>query len=193
MKKFDDPYITYYNANPWKVEHENDCAIRAVKAAIGMKYAAVCEAFGRKCVPGRGLDGSLGIPLETIKRRFDKFFDRVEDASEASYENRPEEFDDMEFDPAFDFDPDLGLTLDEFCGLYDGQGRFLISMVANPNAENYACRLLKGGHILYGDFRKQGNPRCYDIWNCGECVVRSFMRVKAVLSRRDPRSVYFGK
>jgi len=35
----------------------------------------------------------------------------------------------MEFDPAFDAAPDLGLTLDEFCEAYAGTGRYLVALV----------------------------------------------------------------
>lgn len=188
-----NPYVEYYNANPWKTRHPNDCAIRAVAAAIRMKYDAVCEAFGRKSRPGYGLDGPRGIPLEAIKRRFDKFFDRVEDAEDAAFENRPEEFDDMDLDPAFDTRSDMGITLVEFCEMYDGQGRFMVSVVANPNAESAECRGFDVGHIVYANLKKPGDPRFYDTWDCGECIVRAFMRVRGILNKRDPRSVYFEK
>lgn len=188
-----DPYMVYYDANPWKTRHMNDCAIRSVKAAIGMKYAAVCEAFGRKCEPGRGLVGNAGISLDLIKRRFDRFFDVVEDAKDSAWENRPEEFDDMEFDPEIDGENVFGMTLDEFCEMYGGQGRFLVSMQANPDAKLPAQRDLKGGHIVFVDLRKDGDPKYYDTWNCGGCLVKAFMRVRGILKKTDPRSVYYGK
>ena len=188
-----DPYLVYYDANPWKTRHRNDCAIRSVKAAIGMRYAAVCEAFGRECARGTGLVGNAGINLDLIKKRFDNFFDVVEDAKDSAWENRPEEFDDMEFDPLIDGENVMGMTLDDFCDIYGGQGRFLVSMQANPDAEYSAVRNLKGGHIVYADLRKDDDPKYYDTWNCGECLVKAFMRVRGILKKTDPRSVYFKK
>ena len=139
-------------------------------------------------MPGRGLSGEEGIDLEMIKRRLDKFFDRVEDANEMSWQDRPPEFEDMEFDPAFDLEPDLGLTLDEFCDAYRGTGRYLVALVHD------AATIEKGrnlaGHIVYADLRP-GKNFFFDTWNCGNMVVEAYMKVKAALSKDDPRSLFY--
>lgn len=175
-------FFVQKNMNPWGSDI-GDCAIRAVSAALGMKYEAVCRFFGKKCRPGTGLVGVEGIGLEHIKRSLDPFFDRIEDAKDTRWENRPEEFKDMEFDPAFDGNPDLGLTLDEFCEAYKDTGRFLVALRVPGK------RL---GHIVYADLR-EGKNHFYDTWDCGEMVVRAYMRVKAILDPKDPRSLFHKK
>lgn len=164
------------NMNPWGRDI-NDCAIRAVSAALWMKYDAVCRMFGKKCVPGRGLSGEEGIDLKHIKHRLDGFFDRIEDASDLSWDKRPEEFKDMKFDPKIDTRPDLGLTLGEFCELYANTGRFLVAVAR---------------HIVYADLTP-GRNWFMDTWNSSEMPVRAYMRVKGILSRKDPRSLLYGK
>ena len=182
-------HLEIMNMNPWG-KKIGDCAIRAVSAALAIKYPAVCQMFRRKCVPGLGLSGEEGIDLETIKRRLDRFFDRVEDANEISWKDRPPEFADMEFDPAFDLEPDLGLTLDEFCEAYRGTGRYLVALVHD------VAKIEKGrnmaGHIVYADLRP-GKNVFFDTWNCGGMIVETYMKVKAVLDFKDPRSLYYGR
>lgn len=175
------------NMNPWG-RLIGDCAVRAVSAALAMRYDAVCGLFGKKCQPGRGLVGNEGICLETVKRRLGRFFDKIEDAGETAFEARPPEFAGMEFDPAFDESPDLGLSLDEFCDAYTGTGRYLVAVVP---PEVYAGRNSRG-HMTYADLRP-GRGVFMDTWDCGRKTVLAFMRVKAVLSFKDPRSLYFGK
>ena len=178
------------NMNPWGV-NADDCAIRAVSAALWMKYEAVCRLFGKKCVPGKGLEGNEGIGLGLIKLKLGKFFDRVEDSFDLLWKNRPEEFKDFEFDPAFDVDPDLGLTLGEFCEAYADQGRFLVSLVptARPG-ETVSAERRKNGHIVYADLTP-GRNWFMDTWDSSDMTVKAYMRVKGILSRNDPRSLSY--
>ena len=71
----------FRNMNPWGAK-TSDCCVRAVAAALYMRYEAVCRLFRRKCVPGKGLSGREGISLDDVKKRLGPFFDRVEDANE---------------------------------------------------------------------------------------------------------------
>ena len=77
-------HFKFKNMNPWGKKLE-DCAIRAVSAALAMKYSAVCELFGKKCVPGTGMAGTEGIDLRLVKKRLGPFFDRVEDANDFGF------------------------------------------------------------------------------------------------------------
>lgn len=54
--------IRRFNFNPWKA-HVGDCAIRAVCAAIGMRYELVCKEFGVSWKRGKGLIRDTGIDL----------------------------------------------------------------------------------------------------------------------------------
>ena len=175
------------NMNPWGKKLQ-DCAIRAVSAALMMKYPAVCKIFGRECEPGTGLAGREGIDLELVKKRLGPFFDRVEDANDLEFETRPPEFADMEYDPAFDESPDLGLSLDEFCDAYAGTGRYLIAVVpATVWDGRNSC-----GHVVYADLRP-GRGFFYDTWDCGNRTVLAYMRVRSILNKNDPRSLLYGR
>ena len=54
--------IKFFSFNPWKA-HVGDCAIRAVVAAIGMRYELVCKELGVSWKKGRGLIRDTGIDL----------------------------------------------------------------------------------------------------------------------------------
>ena len=170
------------NMNPWG-KMIGDCAIRAVSSAIAMRYPAVCRLFGRKCRPGHGLVGPEGITLGRIKARLDRFFDRVEDAYDTSWKNRPEEFKDMEFDPEIDSDPDLGLTLDQFCEAYRGTGRYLVSLTYPES---------KVGHIVYANL-SPGKNYYFDTKPCGDMKVDAYMRVKKIVDINSPQSLFYGR
>ena len=178
------------NMNPWG-RNIDDCAIRAVSAALWMKYQAVCEIFGKRCVPGVGLEGSEGIGLGLIKLKLGRFFDRVEDSFDLLWKNRPEEFEDMEFDPAFDADPDLGLTLQEFCAAYENQGRFLISLVPTQEVGEITPERRKNGHIVYADL-SPGRNWFMDTFDSSGMTVKAYMRVKNIWNMNDPRSLAYG-
>lgn len=155
-----------------------------------MKYSAVCAAFGKKCRRGYGLVGPEGIDLEMIKKRFDPFFDIIEDAKETSWENRPPEFEDAKFDPQIDQDEDWGLTLEEFCDLYDGTGRYLVALNTT-----HIERLLTNAdakHIVYCDLRP-GKKSFIDTWDSGWMRVECFMRIKKIWPTSRPESVWYGK
>lgn len=181
-------HLKAVNLNPWGMKI-GDCAVRAVSAALWMKYPAVCEFFGKKCVRGYGLAGREGIGLQDIKDSLGKFFDRIEDANEIDWSARPREFDDLRFDPAFDMSPDLGLTLDEFCDVYAGTGRYLVALVHNVSPSEMSPERNRDGHIVYADLRP-GKGFFLDTWNSGIMVVQAYMRIRAILDRKDPRSLY---
>ena len=178
------------NMNPWG-KMIGDCAIRAVSSAIAMKYPAVCRLVGKECRPGRRLVGNEGIGLEAIKKRLGNFFDRIEDASETSWENRPEEFRDMEFDPEIDSDPDLGLTLDQFCESYRDTGRYLVALVHGSKPKDGTSRI-RDGHVIYANL-SPGKNYFFDTLDCGKMIVYAYMRVVAILDVNSPQSLYYKK
>lgn len=176
------------NMNPWG-KRIDDCAIRAVSAALQMKYNAVCKLFGKECKEGHGLAGKEGISLKLIKHRLSKFFDRVEDAFDTAWDKRPPEFEDVEFDPAIDADPDLGIDLDDFCDMYAGTGRYLVSLVPSRRMKVNGVNF---GHIVYANL-KPGCGWFYDTWDCSKMMVEAYMRVKYILNPEDPRSLLYRK
>lgn len=180
-------HFKFKNLNPWGKKIE-DCAVRAVSAALAMKYPAVCELFRKKCVPGTGMAGVEGIDLGLVKKRLGPFFDRVEDANDLEFDARPPEFADMEYDPEFDESPDLGFSLDEFCDAYAGTGRYMVAVVP---ATVWKGRNLYG-HVVYADLRP-GKGFFFDTWDCGNRTVLAYMKVKAILDPKDPRSLYYGR
>lgn len=183
------PYFKELNFNPAK-KRIPDCAVRAVSAALALRYSTVCRIFGKRFRPGYGLVGNEGIDLNDVKRRFDRFFDVVEDSRETSWEFRPDEFDDLEFDPVIDQDEDFGYTLGEFCEFYSGQGRFLVALTTD-----HKTRYLTGetsGHIVFCDLRP-GKDCFVDTWDSSWMRVQAFMRVRKVWPPSDPNSLLHGK
>lgn len=68
--------IKMFSFNPWKAK-VGDCAIRAIVAAIGMRYELVCKELGVSWKRGKGLIRDTGIDLDKIKSTFDSYFDIV--------------------------------------------------------------------------------------------------------------------
>jgi len=68
--------IKFFSYNPWGARI-NDCAIRAIVAAIGMRYELVCKELGVSWKRGKGLIRDTGIDLDKIKSTFDSYFDIV--------------------------------------------------------------------------------------------------------------------
>lgn len=181
--------IRRFNFNPWK-SHVGDCAIRAVCAAIGMRYELVCKKFGVSWKRGQGLIRDTGIDLELIKKTFDEYFDVVEDYSE---ELPPELMEKPAFAQAKFMDAALGIeddsteiTLAEFLEVYAGQGTFLVGLVPNPNAKNPACKR-DGGHIVCAKCFKGKEGFAIDTFDSSEMLVDSFMRIAKTIPKNDPR------
>lgn len=180
--------IHFFSFNPWKAR-VGDCAIRAICAAIGLRYELVCKELGVSWKRGKGLIRDTGIDLELIKSKFDEYFDKVEDYAE---ELPPELLDDPAFTRAQVLDAALGvdeetagITLAEFLELYRGQGTFLVGLEGNPDAKNPNAR--KGGHIVCAKCFKGKQPFAIDSWSSEEMTVDSFMRVKKTIPKDDPR------
>ena len=115
--------IRYFNMNPWG-KRLSDCSIRAICAAIGMRYELVCKELGLAWKRGYGLIRDTGVDLDKIKKTFDPWFDVVEDYTE---ELPPEMMEEPAFAQAKFIDVALGLeeeytgiTLAEFLELYRG-------------------------------------------------------------------------
>lgn len=183
------PYWKNINMNPWG-KRIPDCAIRAVSLGLVMRYPFVCKAFGKECKRGYGLYGAEGIDLEMIKKRFGPFFDVIEDAKDTAYENRPPEFEDMEFDPLIDQDEDWGLTLEEFCDLYEGTGRYLVAL----NTTHLERLLTKedAKHIVCCDLRP-GKKSFADTWDSSWMRVECFMRIEKIWPTSRPESIWYLK
>ena len=179
------PYFKELNFNPAK-KRIPDCAIRAVTAGLAMRYSTVCRIFGKTYRQGYGLVGNEGIDLNAVKKRFDRFFDVVEDARETAWEMRPDEFDDMKFDPVIDQDEDFGYTLEEFCELYSGQGRFLVALTTDIKTRELTGET--AGHIVFCDLRP-GKDFFVDTWDSSWMRVQAFMRIEKVWPWSDPNSL----
>lgn len=183
-----------YNANPWKKKLD-DCVIRSVSLGLRMKYDAVCDALRLRCTDGIGFEGkNNALPsLPLIKKRFKNFFDgEVVDAEEElNWNNRPEEFKDLEFDPEFDEQPDLGFTLNEFIESNKDnasfKGRYLVALTS-PRILIKHGLAEKTNHMV---FVKLDGDKSYfvDTRDSGYMLVFSYLKIKYVLNRKDPRSL----
>ena len=67
-----------FNYNPWGL-HISDCAIRAIAAATGLDYRAVCNMLKYKWKNGYGLLRDSGASMQKIKQVFNDYFDIIED------------------------------------------------------------------------------------------------------------------
>ena len=185
-----NPRWINFNFNPWN-KNISDCAIRAVVAATGLDYRAVCKRFGVSYVKGKGLRRDTGIDLDAIKETFSEYFDIVEDY----YDNMafvPDEFknskEDMlmqTFDLQNGIDLASGDTLNDFCDQYSGQGTFLVSLEGNPKSKDVFAR--KGGHIVCAKLGKNAKKQGFiDTWNSGEMHVDAYMRVVKTEPKNSP-------
>lgn len=186
-----NPYLIKFNFNPWKA-NVGDCAIRAIVAATGLDYRAVCKQLGVSYKKGRGLIRDTGIDLQEIEIVFSDYFDIIEDF----YDNNefvPDEMrgskEDLElakFDLLNDIDAVSRTTLNEFIEMYRGNGTFLVSLDRNPEAKNVSARR-EGGHIVC----VKCNPRLkkqgfIDTWDSGEMLVDAYMRVAKTEPKDSP-------
>lgn len=193
-KKFID-----FNFNPYKA-HIDDCAVRAITAALGMRYELVCKQLGVSWRKGSGLIRSSGITLDVINSRFDEWFDVVQEFS-GDYDSMP---DDLKNDPEFQDLESLsitmginnyttGITLNDFCEMFAKQGIFLVGLAPNPNSRNGYCRR-EGGHIVCAKCLKKYSVGYFiDTWDSGDMLVDSWMRVSKVIPPEDPRHWVFDK
>ena len=189
MKPGTSPYFRELNFNPFR-KRLPDCAVRAVCAGLKLRYARVCRELGVPFKVGKGMDTDAGIDLEDIKRKFAPYFDVVEDAKEASWENRPEEFADMPFDPEFDLDEDLGIDLNDFCEIYRNQGMFLVALTNTDEVRQLTGEVV--GHIVYCNLTP-GSQYFIDTWDSSSLMVQAFMRIKKRWEWSDPDSLLYKK
>ena len=185
-----NPRWINFNFNPWK-KNISDCAIRAVVAATGLDYRAVCKRFGVSYVKGKGLRRDTGIDLDDIEEKFAEYFDIIEDYYD-NFAFVPDEFKDspendelQRFELQNDIDSVSGNTLNDFCDQYAGQGTFLVSLEGNPKSANVVAR--KGGHIvcvkLNNNAKRQG---FIDTWDSGDMRVDAYMRVVKTEPKDSP-------
>ena len=176
-----NPRWINFNFNPWK-KNISDCAIRAVVAATGLDYRAVCKRFGVSYVKGKGLRRDTGINLDDIEEKFAEYFDIIEDYYD-NFAFVPDEFKDspendelQRFELQNDIDSVSGNTLNDFCDQYVGQGTFLVSLEGNPKSANIVAR--KGGHIVCVKLNKNAKRQGFiDTWVSGDMRVDAYMRV----------------
>ena len=184
-----NPKMIVFNFNPWK-KHLQDCAIRAISGATGLSYKEVCKKLGVSFKNGYGLIRDNGIDLDVIEEKFSDYFDIVEDY----YDNHdfvPDEYVGSKEDASMrKFEELNGInaisktTLNDFCDEFAGQGRFLVGLVGNPEAENKAVRNHKDGHIVYVNLDRRSKRQGFvDIYDAGEMLVDSYMRV----AKREPK------
>ena len=184
-----NPNWIKFNFNPWNA-NISDCAIRAVAGATGLDYREICTKLKMKWKNGRGLIRDTGISIDDIKQTFDPYFDIVEDFYE-NYDFVPDEYKNTIYSKQIDdLDKSMGIdaisktTLDDFINEYKNQGIFIVGLVGNPDAKDYAYRSKDSGHFVCVKCipgKKQG---FIDTFDCGKMLVDSFMRVK----RREPLS-----
>lgn len=118
-----NPKWIYANFNPWSTRL-NDCPIRAVSAAIGLKYQEVCKRFGYSWKNGYGLIRDTGATLDEIKSKFNEYFDIVEDFYEDYYfvpdemKGTDAEKELIDFDDENGIGATAGITLNEFVDMF---------------------------------------------------------------------------
>ena len=192
-----NPKWIYFNFNPWKT-HIGDCAIRAISGATGLDYREVCKQLGVSYKNGKGLIRDTGIDLYDIKQKFNDYFDIVEDYYE-NYEFTPDEYEgsdeDLEmrkFEELQGIDAVSKTTLNDFCDEFAGQGKFLVGLVGNPEAKVPEYRSRDAGHIVYANLSPNAKRQGFvDIFDSGEMLVDSYMRLNKVEPKISPRHYKF--
>lgn len=182
------PNLIKVNFNPWK-QHIGDCAIRAVSAATGLDYRAVCNKLKVAWKNGRGLVRNGGIDLRDIEKAFDEYFDVVEDYYD-NYEFVPDEMKGSAEDAAMQAYDDANgitavsqMTLDEFIGtMFAGPGTFLVSLAKGTGSSEKGVE--DGGHIVCARCSKDTKKRGFvDTWDSGGMYVDAYMRV----AKKEPK------
>ena len=181
-----NPHWIDFNYNPWG-KWIDDCAIRAISGATGLDYRVVCKILNVKWKAGYGLIRKCGINLNDIHHKFKKYFDRVEDygfamkyvPDEMQGSIEDQQIKDIEAQLGIDYDTS-GDTLNDFCDIYAGQGRFLIGLIGNPNAKSKipAIKDPHMGHLVYANLRPNARKQGFiDVFDSGEMCVDCYMRV----------------
>ena len=101
----------------------------------------------------------------------------VPDEMQGSIEDQ--QIKDIEAELGIDYDTS-GDTLNDFCDLYAGQGRFLIGLVGNPNSKSKipAIKDASMGHLVYANLRPNARKQGFiDVFDSGEMLVDCYMRV----------------
>lgn len=176
-----NPKWIYANFNPWN-RRLQDCSVRAISAATGLKYQEVCKRLGYAWKNGHGLIRETGASLDSIKSKFDEYFDIVEDFYDDYYfipdemQGTKQAQDLIDFDDKEGISPISGITLNEFVDMFKGQGTFLVSLEGNPDAKRPAAR--SGGHVVCVKCNPKFKQGFIDIWDSGEMLVDAYMRIK---------------
>ena len=134
-----------------------------------------------------------GVKLKDVRKVFNSYFDVIEDFY-ADFNFVPDEFKGSEEDEAIRqfeikhglYDQASGMTLNDFIDFYAGQGTFLVALIGNPHAKNPSCR---GdiGHLVCVKCNPGFKQGFIDLWDSGEMLVDSFMRVKKFEPKDSPR------
>lgn len=87
-----------------------------------------------------------------------------------------------------------GMTLNDFCDMYRGDGLFVVGLNGNPDADSDLPEIKdkKHGHIVYANLSRHiRRPGFIDTINCGEMNVLCFMRVNRRVPPSDPLHYQF--
>lgn len=187
-----NPRYLKFNFNPWE-QRISDCAIRATSAATGLDYREVCKRLKMSYKNGKGLIRDSGISIDDIKNTFDQYFDIVEDYYE-NYTFVPDEYKGTIYDEYADnVDKAIGVdavsntTLNEFVDEFKNKGIFVVGLVGNPNApKDFPYRSKNIGHFVCVECTPGKKQGFIDIFDCGDMLVDSYMRVKKQESFKSP-------
>lgn len=169
------------NLNPWG-RNAADCTVRALAAAVGMKYRAVCRVLGADCVEGRGADCDADfVTPGLIAEKFRPFFGEIktawDDLTVRLFKSNPRLW------------PDFGITIGEFCREYAGRGRFVL-LALPPREERGPLSFFDSFHAVYADLCP-GKGYFIDSWDSSRLAVAAYMRVTGILRTDDPRSMLY--
>ena len=188
----DNPKRLNFNFNIWN-KHIPDCAIRAISAATGLDYRAVCQMLGYAWKNNYGLIRQSGSSMNHINNVFKDYFDVVENffenftfvPDEFKGTKQAEEIDDFERQHGLKT-AGSGITLNEFIDLFAGQGTFLVQLVENPDSQDPKCRGSES-HLVCVKCNPKFKQGFIEYWDCGDMLVYSWMRVKKFEPVDSPR------
>lgn len=177
------------NFNPWAVS-KGDCAIRALSAALAMKYVDVCRNLNVRFKNGVGMmkDGVqtlITVPKSPLARYFDS--PRLLRAN--GMRPAPGELRGMQRMPK----SEVRVNVNDFCEAA-AKARpdeiFVVLCMGNPSS--YSPDISGGneneGHVV-AVFAERNHPYFVDTWDCGDMLVYAYMRVKRQVAKNSPERI----
>jgi len=174
IENFAEEDVDYWydaNFNPFG-ENIGDCMIRAVSAAIMMRYECVCGRLGYRFKDGRGLERQTGANLHRIM------------ASSLKRYFEPADRDALMIHPGMTLRSFIDVASSTVPAKGSGQGLYVV-FAADPKSGT--------GHAIYVCAGQNGDRFFIDTFDSADYVVGSALKVKHQVGKNNPERLKYGQ